>query len=884
MVNAPASDLSLLDALAADLLARFDAAPDGLSRRTLLWLDPAGEFARLVPQLDTPLAAAQVSVLTCAQDDGMQWPVKLAILRRDAAEAAGEEAQRILVYLPGWERAALTPGPDGTPPALWSIYEQRYKGAIWGRGAWEPGAVPTPWSLLGWLRERGLRVADEAAAQSLVKGGGDSLLARYAERHRTSLVSEWPRPLRITDVRNDLSGDPRDTLRSLFLAPDREVATWGENRDLTLERLAAEYGFALSPETDADGDTLADTCAVQLALTEAWDAFGRVKEYPFASKLPRGAGQRARQIAFLREDIAPNTTLAPRYVARIARLEHDYPLADWAAGKPGQPVGLPHLARTRWARCLTAFNAAAANDDWPSARQFLTEHAEEIAAGAAHHAMASARENGDEDAPHWPVFAALHELCSVGAQAMDESEQIQGIALLVTAYTERWWHADALHLQIRRECASSLALHRVRRIADLAYFDTVQRVNERFSTTVEMGGSWPPPGFPPVTAIVPEVWGGDERRGVVICDSLRWDLAQAVRERLGTNASVRAVWSTLPSATPYGMTAMLPLPEGGAARQYAPTVAIRDGAGRNLATRDGRKALLEATYGVGGKAGVAFLDMEDVLQGAAIPRAGRVVVFDNNIDEQGHKGTEELPLLTAQLVGNVARTVTRLHEAGIGAVHVLTDHGFLLLAPGCVDDLGRPEVPIAQALTRSPRYAALKPDSPYTDIFTLPSPWPGDMVRLGFPRGVRTLEKADEYEHGGISLHECVIPALVSRRSPVAASLGVDLRVTTTTLTGGTVPAILVPVIPPGQVPLGGLAPLMVRLWVETADDGAAVREVTEVSEIEVRADTDELRPPIYLREGLDLRVGQHLTLRATDAATGRDLGRIPLDLIVDWE
>ena len=884
MVNAPATDLPLLDALAADLLARFDAAPDGLPRRTLLWLDPAGEFARLVPHLDAPLVAAGVTVLTCARDDGMQWPVKLAILRRDAAEAAGEATERILVYLPGWERAALTPGPDGAPPALWSVYEQRYKGAIWGRGACEPGAVPPPWSLLGWLREKGLRVADEAAAQSLVKGGGDSLLARYAEKHRASFVPEWPRPLRITDVRNDLSGDPRDTLRALFLAPDKEVATWGENRDLTLERLATEYGLSLPPETDAGGDTLADACAVQLALTEAWDAFGRVKEFPFASKLPRGAGQRARQIAFLREDIAPNTTLAPRFFARMARLEHDYPLADWAAGKAGQPVGLPHLARTRWTRFLAAFNAAAANDDWPSARAFLAEHAEEIAAGAAHHAVPSASENDGEDAPHWPVLAALHELCAAGERAVDESEQLQGVAAQVAAYTERWWCADALHLRIRRDCAGSLVLHRVRRIADLAYFDAVQRINERFSAAVEAGGTWPPSGAPPITAIVPEVWGGDERRGVVICDSLRWDLAQAVRERLGANASVRAVWSTLPSATPYGMTAMLPLPEGGAVRQYAPSVAIRDGAGHNLATRDGRKALLEATYGTGGKAGVAFLDMEAVLQGAVIPRAGRVVVFDNNIDEQGHKGTEELPLLTAQLVGNVARTVTRLHEAGIGTVHILTDHGFLLLAPGCVDDLGRPEVPVAQALTRSSRYAALKPDSPYTDIFSLPSPWPGDAVRLGFPRGVRTLEKADEYEHGGVSLHECVIPAIVSRRAPTVASLGIDLRVTTPTLTGGTVPASISPVMPPGQVPLGGPPPLVVRLWVETADEGAAPREVAAIPEIEVRADAEELRPALYLREGLDLRAGQRLLLRATDAATGRDLGTVPLQLIVDWE
>ncbi|MDQ2786767.1 MAG: hypothetical protein M3Y58_17395, partial [Chloroflexota bacterium] len=130
MVNAPAPDLPLLEALAADLLARFDAAPDGLPRRTLLWLDPEGEFARLVPHLAAPLATAHVTMLTCTQDDGLQWPVKLAILRRDAAEAAGEPAERILVYLPGWERVALAPGADGTPPDLWSVYEQRYKGAI----------------------------------------------------------------------------------------------------------------------------------------------------------------------------------------------------------------------------------------------------------------------------------------------------------------------------------------------------------------------------------------------------------------------------------------------------------------------------------------------------------------------------------------------------------------------------------------------------------------------------------------------------------------------------------------------------------------------------------------------------------------------------------
>lgn len=70
---------------------------------------------------------------------------------------------------------------------------------------------------------------------------------------------------------------------------------------------------------------------------------------------------------------------------------------------------------------------------------------------------------------------------------------------------------------------------------------------------------------------------------------------------------------------------------------------------------------------------------------------------------------------------------------------------------------------------------------------------------LGFPRGDRTLVKAEEYEHGGISLHECVIPHLVSRRTLAAQSIGIDLGVSTPMLTGGVVPVVIRPAIPPAR-------------------------------------------------------------------------------------
>jgi len=214
-------------------------------------------------------------------------------------------------------------------------------------------------------------------------------------------------------------------------------------------------------------------------------------------------------------------------------------------------------------------------------------------------------------------------------------------------------------------------------------------------------------------------------------------------------------------------------------------------------------------------------------------------------------------------------------------VQVVTDHGFLLLPPEDVDALGRPQVLPNQAHYKHQRWSALKPGVPVSDVMQLPSPLAPDIV-LGIPRGVRTLEKAESYLHGGISLQECVIPHLVSRRTLPRARLGLDLQVSSETLVGGTVPVILRPRVPPGQISLVGYEPLKVIVWVETAD--LEPRTVAGPIDVELRSDVGELKPPLYLKEGLNLKTGQMLRLRGRDAETGQDLGSRDLTLLVDWE
>ncbi len=881
--------MAMIDLLASDLLSWMERSPDGMPRQVLPWLDPDRQFNRLVELLGPSLDSRGVSLLSMDLAAGeSQTRLKLTLLEREA-----DPSSRSVVYLPGFDRSDLEPRPDGSPPRLWSVYDYRYKGCVWGRGeSWQPGEVREPGSLLGWLQRHGLEVADDKTAKKLSKGGSDSLLARYAVRMARQDPASWPRPLRLSDVQEELGGDPRDTLRRLLAAPHNEVKRWASERSMVLSRLASEYGFSLPlPSADVeeglgerglDPEAVVDALAIQLALAEAWDAFGQPADFPFLSKLPARPHHRKRMVAFLLEDVLNHTELGPRFRARMSGLEKGYNLSGWAEGRKGQPASLPMLARRRWKSFLQQFEAAAASG-WKSARDMLSDQREGIAESA------KAPWDGREGESQWGVMARLDELCRLARAATGEVEPLATPADLAMAYRERWWRADWLQLEVRAACATVGGLESVRRVADLAHFDYAARTNQRFSELVEASGGWPPSGLAAVDTLRGKMWQGDGPRvAVILCDALRWDLAQAVLGKLsGPDHSVEAVASVLPSETPFGMASLLPLGQDPLEVDYSGSaVSLRDPSGKELATREGRRvSLRDRLIDKDGKPTVEFTEVDALLKGAAVPKTRVVVVFDNTIDEQGHRIPEQLPMLVRQLVGNLARVVELLHDAGIETVHVVTDHGFLLLPPVEVAALGTPTVLVAQALKREPRWAALKPDAPTQELFRLPSPFVPAPNTLGLARGVRTLVQPEPYLHGGLSLQECVIPHIVSRSMFRAAKVGVKLAVTTPNLTVGTVPVVLRPVVPAEQQSFGGTQPLKLLLWVETVpEDGGEVQPVTDRQPIELRPEVEELKPAVYLQEGLGLVSGQKLVLRAIDAENGRDLGKVPLTLLVDWD
>ena len=138
------------------------------------------------------------------------------------------------------------------------------------------------------------------------------------------------------------------------------------------------------------------------------------------------------------------------------------------------------------------------------------------------------------------------------------------------------------------------------------------------------------------------------------------------------------------------------------------------------------------------------------------------------IDAYGHEhGWRIAHHVGAELRG-LADRMAGLLDHGWQRVVVVTDHGWLLMPGG----LPKADLPEHLAEVRKGRCARLKEGS-QTDQQVVPWHW-DHAVRVGMAPGIHCYEAGKEYEHGGLSPQECVVPILsASRRAPkIEVSIG----------------------------------------------------------------------------------------------------------------
>lgn len=320
---------------------------------------------------------------------------------------------------------------------------------------------------------------------------------------------------------------------------------------------------------------------------------------------------------------------------------------------------------------------------------------------------------------------------------------------MVRVYTEGGWRADAAVLDSL--AAVSLPPDRDAVCAAIAHVYTpwLRDAAELFQERVQHN---PLPGRE-----VPRL--GDVPAGVCVlfADGLRYDVGQKLKAALANRVgqiTEQHHFAALPSVTPTAKPAVSPVAAKitgtTAGEEFRPSIAL-----------DSKELTIDRFRSLLDDGGIQVLGANDVGK-----PAGRAWAEFGNVDSTGHKEGIGLARRIPELIESLTHRIESLLAAGWREVRVVTDHGWLLV-PKC---LPKSDLPKYLTATRWGRCAVVKP-SATVNLPTFNWFWSED-VTIACPEGISSFIAGQEFNHGGLSLQECVVPqfSIQAGAEPVASA------------------------------------------------------------------------------------------------------------------
>jgi hypothetical protein len=346
-----------------------------------------------------------------------------------------------------------------------------------------------------------------------------------------------------------------------------------------------------------------------------------------------------------------------------------------------------------------------------------------------------------------PLAFALEQLGTL-AELTAQPLASADLAALTADYAERGWRADdALVRAITavRSVADRAAVSAAAAATYRSWLDTGAKALQAAIGPMANANTYAP-GLPAVMA---------PGRVTVFVDGLRLDIARCVQERLlGVGLEVEATTSlaALPTVTQTAKPALVPVAEGA-------LVAGPDLNSANATT--GTKASIQVLRSLMIDNGVQVLGPTET----GDPSAGAWAEA-GELDRRGHDVGIRLVDSLEEEIDRIVGRIRELLDAGWPRVDVVTDHGWILM-PGGMEKV---ELPPATTVVKKGRCARLK-DGAVVETPTVPWFWDQD-VRIAIAPGISCFEANKEYEHGGVSPQECIVPRLTVTAGVASATTG----------------------------------------------------------------------------------------------------------------
>jgi hypothetical protein len=348
-----------------------------------------------------------------------------------------------------------------------------------------------------------------------------------------------------------------------------------------------------------------------------------------------------------------------------------------------------------------------------------------------------------------PMAYALHFLAKM-ANKTQEVFSSSSIEDLKSYYITNGYQND----QFMRKALAAVKLEKdkviVKALIQLFYQPWLENITNKFQKLVAQDAS----------IFTNQIATEENEQFVLFVDAFRYELAQEFLFRLEKQqikANLQAEWSALPSLTPTAKPNVSPI---------ATEVSIQSGIiefrpqlqnGKDLLTPVFRDALKNAGYKL-------------VTNANDIQSEGKYWQEIGDIDTKGHEEQANMVKRIEELFDQVQEALDVAFERGIKRIKIVTDHGWLLL-PG-----GLPKTQLNAGLTetRWGRCALIK-EGAKIDLMHLPWRW-NKSVYIAYAPGISFFKANEEYAHGGISLHECLVPTIIIE-NPNVKNIEADIKV-----------------------------------------------------------------------------------------------------------
>ncbi|WP_413536268.1 BREX-1 system phosphatase PglZ type B [Rahnella inusitata] len=334
------------------------------------------------------------------------------------------------------------------------------------------------------------------------------------------------------------------------------------------------------------------------------------------------------------------------------------------------------------------------------------------------------------------ILAHLAKVAELTQQVFNH----QSPAEMAELYEEHFWQADAAALQAMALAKEPSQQELVANVLKLIYSPWLNEVSLNFQKLVKLNGY-------PGNNEIKEATADYQAKGMVVffVDGLRFDCAKKLEQKLDARnlvVGVKTQWSALPSLTDTAKAAVTPVAGllSGAfdSQDFKPLVAAT---GSEFSSYQLKKALAQQ--------GWQYLEGLDTGE-----PDGLAWLQTGDLDNLGHQQQRKLPLGIDDVLEEVADRICHLLDAGWKQIRVVTDHGWLWLP----DQL--PKADLEKPLVRKylSRCAILK-DNASTSLPQVEWYW-NSAVSLAMAPGVSAFTAGDYYNHGGLSLQECLTPVL----------------------------------------------------------------------------------------------------------------------------